>query len=368
MPALAFGMKEVKKVKVEKKNIVLAKPTLGADEHYINLARLWSCDGEYEVKKLHGRVISFKQITPYLEIVATITPKPVLEWGTVYKGLNKFSQNALGYSSADDFERSLEEEYKMKLVDSKGNDVCGASGILLGKYLILSHLGCRNMVNLPTFMQKLEAFACAKNAKVLALEIASDNSYFRAFSSLGYKIKEKSFSVDKNCVLYKMLDNKIEQSSKDEYKLAVSCVRPEDEKSESFFSKDLKDCVQELESKEAEPDLYTQALVRDFEGNVLGGCLGKIYLKEARLPRIYIDALWLDSSLRCHGLGSKLMSFSENFAVRLGCKIATLGTCDFQAPKFYPKLGYMQYSRTEDLLRGADGRLYGVTDFCKKLR
>jgi GNAT superfamily N-acetyltransferase len=71
----------------------------------------------------------------------------------------------------------------------------------------------------------------------------------------------------------------------------------------------------------------TRQLIAGVYAFTWGGCLD-------------IRSLWVREDLRGAGFGSKLMDAVEQEAIRRGCRIATLETHSFQAPRFYEKLGY----------------------------
>lgn len=53
-----------------------------------------------------------------------------------------------------------------------------------------------------------------------------------------------------------------------------------------------------------------------------------------------IDYLWVDETLRRHGVGSALITAAEQEAVRMGSRFALVDTFSFQALPFYQKQGY----------------------------
>jgi GNAT superfamily N-acetyltransferase len=99
----------------------------------------------------------------------------------------------------------------------------------------------------------------------------------------------------------------------------------------------------------AEPDQHT--LLRIFAHNeqdeLIGGLLGETFWRW-----LYVADLWIHEDYRHAGLGTKLMERAEAEAVRRGCRHAYLDTLDFQAPDFYPRLGYTPWGVLEDLPPG----------------
>ena len=82
-------------------------------------------------------------------------------------------------------------------------------------------------------------------------------------------------------------------------------------------------------------DQPVKFVVRDADGNIVGGILG-----HTRWRWMYIAKLWVDESLRGQGVGSRLMEAAEELARSRGCTDVSLDTFDFQARPFYEKLGY----------------------------
>ena len=56
----------------------------------------------------------------------------------------------------------------------------------------------------------------------------------------------------------------------------------------------------------------------------------------------------MTESLRGRGHGRQLLAAAEHYAVERGCTRAWLTTFSFQAPEFYPKLGYEPFAVLED--------------------
>lgn len=50
---------------------------------------------------------------------------------------------------------------------------------------------------------------------------------------------------------------------------------------------------------------------------------------------IYIEALWIEESLRKQGYGKKMLAAAEREAIENGCRFSLVDTWDFQAEEFY---------------------------------
>lgn len=96
---------------------------------------------------------------------------------------------------------------------------------------------------------------------------------------------------------------------------------------------------------------------RDADGSVVGGLVG-----ELRLDWLYVDWLWVDEQVRGEGHGEALMRLAEDSARQAGCTHIHLWTWSFQAPEFYPRLGYREFGRLADHPNGHD-----MVMFCKNL-
>ena len=83
----------------------------------------------------------------------------------------------------------------------------------------------------------------------------------------------------------------------------------------------------------------------DRKQKVVGGLIGRTH----SIPEwLEVTVIWVDDAWRRRGLGRELMTQAEQEAKRRGCRYARLATGDYQAPGFYPKLGYMLYGKLEN--------------------
>jgi len=83
--------------------------------------------------------------------------------------------------------------------------------------------------------------------------------------------------------------------------------------------------------------------LRDEHDEVLGGCLGELWG-----GWLSVQILWVAEPLRGRGYGRQLLAAAERYAVGRGCTRAWLTTFSFQAPEFYPKLGYEPFAVLEN--------------------
>ena len=81
----------------------------------------------------------------------------------------------------------------------------------------------------------------------------------------------------------------------------------------------------------------------DAAGAVVGGLIGT-----TQLEWLDIDILAVHSAHRRSGIGRRIMRAAEAEAVARGCRYASVDTLDFQAPRFYERLGYEIVGRFED--------------------
>lgn len=98
-------------------------------------------------------------------------------------------------------------------------------------------------------------------------------------------------------------------------------------------------------------------LAHKDDGTLIGGLTGKTFWNW-----LYIDILWVNRNQRAQGTGSKLVFEAESQAIKRGCHSSYLWTESFEAPDFYPKLGYQKFVVKEDFPFG-----HHRTGFMKRL-
>src|ERR1700751_2365512 len=77
-------------------------------------------------------------------------------------------------------------------------------------------------------------------------------------------------------------------------------------------------------------------------GGSVGGVGGGPYS-----GRLFIRYLWVGEGLRGQGIGRKLSGAAESRALERGCHSAWVDTFSFQAPGFYPRLGYRVFGELD---------------------
>jgi GNAT superfamily N-acetyltransferase len=86
---------------------------------------------------------------------------------------------------------------------------------------------------------------------------------------------------------------------------------------------------------------------RSETGGFVGGLLGWTHWNH-----FFVCALFVDERARREGVGRELMKRAEELAVEQGCNAIYLDTFDFQAPKFYEKLGFKVFGTLQDYPTG----------------
>ena len=80
--------------------------------------------------------------------------------------------------------------------------------------------------------------------------------------------------------------------------------------------------------------------VRDAAGELMAGLRGWTWGTTG-----YVETLWVREDQRRHGLGQRLLETAEAEAVRRGCREMQLSTHSYQAPEYYPRLGYQAIAK-----------------------
>lgn len=94
--------------------------------------------------------------------------------------------------------------------------------------------------------------------------------------------------------------------------------------------------VNEYELKNKLDVLQEEVLYVGLEENeYCGGVLFKVYQEY-----VHVHLISVKNEYKRYGIGTALMKFAEEYAVKLGLESIDLGTTEFQARPFYEKLGY----------------------------
>ena len=103
------------------------------------------------------------------------------------------------------------------------------------------------------------------------------------------------------------------------------------------------------------PHRWTPLTLVAREGRrILGGLKG-----ESCWEWMFVRFLWVHEERRGMGLGQRLLRLAEREARRRGCRGVWLNTFDFQAPRFYAKLGYREFGRLRDFpVRGRSAHFF----------
>ena len=87
--------------------------------------------------------------------------------------------------------------------------------------------------------------------------------------------------------------------------------------------------------------------LREADGATVGGVFGWTWGDSC-----YVRYLFIPEPLRGEGHGTRLMQAVEAEAKARGCNQIVLETHDFQAPRFYERLGFAIAGRVEEYPRG----------------
>jgi len=75
--------------------------------------------------------------------------------------------------------------------------------------------------------------------------------------------------------------------------------------------------------------------IRDENNEIRGGCSGYMFY-----GCVYVDLIWVDTTLRGQGYGFQLMKKAEQLAADNNYNFIAVNTMDFEALNFYKKLGF----------------------------
>lgn len=94
-------------------------------------------------------------------------------------------------------------------------------------------------------------------------------------------------------------------------------------------------------------DVRVVLTARDAAGELVGGLVGLGFWNG-----LFIELLWVDAAARGNGIGTSLMRAAESEARKRGWEVCFLSTFTFQAPRFYPRLGYEPFGELEGMPPG----------------
>jgi GNAT superfamily N-acetyltransferase len=106
----------------------------------------------------------------------------------------------------------------------------------------------------------------------------------------------------------------------------------------------VEEIINEYNSRVMKSDYRPLTLVvRDADGRVVGGLLGK-----TEWGWLYVATLAIRAEYRGRGCGTRLLARAEEEAVARGCHDVYLDTFSFQARPFYEKRGYELFGVLEN--------------------
>ncbi len=89
------------------------------------------------------------------------------------------------------------------------------------------------------------------------------------------------------------------------------------------------------ELRKKNPEIKIKLVIKNEEGQVLGGILAGTTLKT-----MFIECLWVDERYRGQGYGRELLMTAERIATKNGCISGQAWALSFQSPEFFQKLEY----------------------------
>ena len=100
----------------------------------------------------------------------------------------------------------------------------------------------------------------------------------------------------------------------------------------------------------------THLVLRDHDGNIVGGVI-----TSAKIRVMFLEVLWVDDAYRDLGYGRDLVLEAERIGSEKGYISSQVWTFDFQAPEFYQSIGY-------EVIWVYDGYTDGITEIVLKKR
>jgi GNAT superfamily N-acetyltransferase len=91
--------------------------------------------------------------------------------------------------------------------------------------------------------------------------------------------------------------------------------------------------IPDLEANEAEVKFFVFA--KNDTGQIIGGIRAACFWNT-----LHLELLWMSEECRGSGIGKRLISSAENFAIANACEQALVETTSWQAKPFYEKNGY----------------------------
>ncbi|MFX0077753.1 MAG: GNAT family N-acetyltransferase [Candidatus Hermodarchaeota archaeon] len=162
------------------------------------------------------------------------------------------------------------------------------------------------------------------------------------YQSIGYKVLgifDGYIGDITEYVLMKRLDTNhpiLHEANRQE-NVEFSISEDSSEESMNVLHEGLREYVTEHigELRKKNPRIQVNLVIKNGEGQVIGGLNGSSILKA-----MYIDQLWIDERYRGKGYGKELMMAAERIARKDGCISSLAIVYSFQSPEFFQKLGY----------------------------
>ncbi len=243
--------------------------------------------------------------------------------------------------------------HKQRLFKLPGSDITGA---IIGESVFL---GCRSVDSLKNSLSRFENDAWGEGGKRVYVQLQNGK---KGLAPLVPVTPENSAIYD-----FLLTQRYLEVSGCTDFTTGAH---------ESVLMKELQHegltnalTIQfEDEVNEASPVLSENfgLFIRDSNGEFKGGIWGTLK-KAAAHAHIYIGIFFIDDSIRGTGLGLTLMDLVEHYAKSHDINLLALGTCDFQAPKFYEARGYKRDETTPKLFKGLKGEYFSSHGYYKSI-